>query len=175
MRRHVLVRWAVALIALCAIAGMVPAVADAQPRPGAVQVVGVAKGVGYSIKVTGRDIAYTVTNVPRTLGGALPGACTTAVIDAVKAAPIVGPDVIALVQGQNVDVVKLLTELNDAKAVAATDLAKFADKNGTVTSTFKGLPDGLYAVMSVCNLNRNLYGLTGAFIMGEGLDYGSSA
>jgi hypothetical protein len=174
MRRHVLGRWAVALIALCAIAGMVPAVADAQPRPGAVQVVGVAKGVGYSIKVTGRDIAYTVTNVPR-VNVLIPGACTTAVIDAVKAAPIVGPDVIALVQGQDVDVVKLLTELNDAKAVAATDLAKFADKNGTVTSTFKGLPDGLYAVMSVCNLNRNLYGLTGAFIMGEGLDYGSSA
>ncbi|ROZ89142.1 hypothetical protein [Gordonia sp. OPL2] len=174
MRRHVLVRWAVSLIALCAIAGMVPAVADAQPRPGAVQVVGVAKGVGYSIKVTGRDIAYTVTNVPR-VNVLIPGACTTAVIDAVKAAPIVGPDIIALVQGQSVDVVKLLTELNDAKAVAATDLAKFADKNGTVTSTFKGLPDGLYAVMSVCNLNRNLYGLTGAFIMGEGLDYGSSA
>ncbi|MDL9946512.1 hypothetical protein QSJ19_13090 [Gordonia sp. ABSL11-1] len=174
MRRHVLVRWAVSLIALCAIAGMVPAVADAQPRPGAVQVVGVAKGVGYSIKVTGRDIAYTVTNVPR-VNVLIPGACTTAVIDAVKAAPIVGTDIIALVQGQSVDVVKLLTELNDAKAVVATDLAKFADRNGTVTHTFKGLPDGLYAVMSVCNLNRNLYGLTGAFIMGEGLDYGSSA
>ena len=174
MRRHVLVRWAVSLFALSALVGMVPAVADAQPRPGSTQVVGVAKGVGYSIKVTGRDIAYTATNVPR-VNVLIPGACTTAVIDAVKAAPIVGPDIIALVQGQSVDVVKLLTELNDAKAVAATHLAKFADKNGTVTGTFEDLPDGLYAVMSVCNLNRNLYGLTGAFIMGEGLDYGSSA
>ena len=173
--RNVLVRSALAVVAVFTLAFSATAVAHAQPlRPGTTPVVGLADGVGYSIDVSGRTISYTVTDVPR-ISRLVPGFCTSAVIDAVKAAPIIGPDIIALVQGQSVNVVALLAALRDADAITATHLGRFANGDGVVTGTFEDIPDGLYAVMSVCNLDPDLYGLTGAFVLGDGLDYGSSA
>ncbi|MEE4023583.1 hypothetical protein V1Y59_10890 [Gordonia sp. PKS22-38] len=175
MYKRIFVRFAVALVALFTMAVIAPATASSAPPPEPKPVVGLAEGVGYSIQVSGREISYTVTEVPRTLGGILPGACTTAVVDVVRAAPIVGPDIIAIVLGQSIDVLALLQAVDDADAITATDLLTPANRDGTVTGTFDNIPDGLYAVMSVCNLNPDLYGLTGAFVLGDGLNYGSSA
>ncbi|AZG47608.1 hypothetical protein [Gordonia insulae] len=177
MRRNILVRISVILAAFAVVAFTAPAVADASPpRPGATPVVGAAKGVGFSVQVTGRQIKYTVTDVPRS-SIISRGFCSTAVVDVIKAAPIIGPSLISLIQGGPVDVVKLLTDLAEADAVTASHLARFATSAApnTVTGTFDDIPNGLYAILTVCNLDPDLYGVTGAFVLGEGLNYGSSA
>ncbi len=154
-----------------------PARVHAQPA-GPAPAVGIAQGIGYSVQVDGRSITYTITDVPRVpLVGSitLPGSCTTAVVDALRAAPIVGPVLLDYILGNpDVDVLALLQQLDDADAITAINLLRGANRDNVVSGTFEDVPNGVYAVVSVCNLNPDLLGVTGALVLGPPFSSGST-
>lgn len=181
MRRICFARPVLALAAAGALVLGVPATALADGlRPEATPVVGIADGIGYSVTVRGTAVEYTATEVPisgRVLGVPIPGVCTSALIDAVAAAPIIGPSVIDTISGGEVDALALIRDLLESDAVVDVHLLRAANGAGTVSGTFENVPTGLYLVVSFCNpLSANpVYGATGAFVLGTGWNSGSTA
>jgi hypothetical protein len=178
MRRKMLVRLTATLAATTAIAFATPAIGAAAPQPLGppnVPLVGIADGMGYSVKVAGNAVSYTATNVPPSgnfLGVPIPGACSSGVIDAVKAAPILGPPLVSLILSGAVPVAQLvvvLKKLMESNAVVASDLVRWADGKNVATHTFNNIPNGIYVVMTLCSVTAEKagYGLTGAFVLGR--------
>ena len=151
--------------------------AHAQPAE-PVPAVAIARGIGYSVQVEGQSISYTITGVPRVpLVGSitLPGSCTTVVVDAVRAAPIVGPVLLDYILGNpDIDVLAQIQQLDDAGAVTAINLLRTANRDNVVSGTFEDIPIGSYAVLSVCNLSSDLLGATGALVLGPAWNSGST-
>ncbi len=178
MRRKFFVRLTATLAATTAIAFAAPAIGTAAPQPlvpPAVPLVGIADGMGYSVKVAGNAVTYTATNVPPSgyipvVNLPIPGACSTGVIDAIKAAPILAPPLISLILSGKVPMAQLalmLKNLNDSGAVVAGELVRWADAANVATHTFNNIPNGIYVVMTLCNVTgeKPAYGMTGAFVL----------
>ena len=175
MPARIMLTVAIVTATICA----APALVNAKPaEPGVVPAVAFAQGIGYSVQVSDHSITYTVTDVPRVplIGPVtLPGSCTTAVVDAVKAVPVVGPVLLDYILGNpDIDVLALLQELDNAGAITAVHLLRGANSENVVSGTFDDVPKGVYAVVSICNLNPDLIGATGALVLGSGWDSGSS-
>jgi|GEM_PF-4242790 len=177
MLRNVLARSVFVLATVFATGLAAPALVTAKPAE-PVPAIGIAQGIGYSVQVNGLSVTYTVTGVPRVpvVGPiTLPGSCTTAVVDAVRAAPVVGPVLLDYILGNpDIDVLALLQELDDAGAITAIHLLRTANGENVVSGTFEDIPIGVYAVVSVCNLNPDLLGVTGALVLGAGWGSGST-
>lgn len=140
-----------------------------------------SKGIGYTVEGDGKDITYTATDVPR-VGRppvTLPGSCQSVAVDVVKAVPVVGPSIFALIRGDDVDVADLISRLRAAPGVVAgLHTVRTANSAGTVKATFSNLPPAVYLVASVCNLvvDRNHWGAATARVRGDGNgSLGSSA
>jgi hypothetical protein len=184
MRRKWFVRTTAALAAATAITFASPALANAEPQPlvpPVVPVVGIADGIGYSVQVVGNSVTYTATNVPFSgsiFGVPIPGTCSTAVIDAIKAAPILGPALIQIILGGQVpiqQVIGVIQQLIASDAVVAADPIRIANNAKVATHTFNNIPNGVYVVMTVCSvLTAPAYGMTGAFVLGPSLQSGSN-
>lgn len=177
MIRNALARTVLVLATVAATGLAAPALVDATPAE-PVPAVAIARGIGYSVQVDGLSITYTATDVPRVpLVGSLtlPGSCTTAVVDAVRAAPVVGPVLLDyLVGNPDIDVLALLRELGDAGAITAIQPLQGANRDNVVSGTFQDIPRGVYAVVSICNLNSDLLGAAGALVLGPTWGSGSS-
>lgn len=177
MLRNVLARTVLTLATVFSVGVAAPALVNATPSQ-PVPAIGIAQGIGYSVQVNGLSITYTVTGVPRVplIGSVtLPGSCTTAVVDAVRAAPVVGPVLLDYILGNpDIDVLALLQELEDAGAITAIHLLRGANGDNVVSGTFEDIPIGVYAVVSICNLNPDLLGATGALVLGAGWGSGST-
>ncbi|HNP57075.1 MAG TPA: hypothetical protein PK331_00490 [Gordonia sp. (in: high G+C Gram-positive bacteria)] len=131
------------------------------------------KGIEYNVVVHHRDITYTATGVPR-VGRpplTLPGSCQTAVVDIVRALPVVGPDIFRLIRGEDVDVAALVQKVLGAEGViGGQHLLRTANSAGIVTGTFSDLPPAVYLVATVCNVavNRNNWGAATARVRSDG-------
>lgn len=165
MLRSFLTRSLTALAAAFAVAVAVPAPGLAQPAP--TPVLGISSGIGFSTLTVGDTVNYRVTGVPRF------GNCLTALIDMIAAAPIIGPSLIDTISGGSVDAAALIQKLIDSDVIAAPPQLRLA-RDGEISDSFRGVPVGVYAVATVCNLNRDLYGVTGAFVLGSGSASGSN-
>ena len=86
----------------------------------------------------------------------LPGSCQTAVVDIVRALPVVGPDIFRLIRGEDVDVAALVQKVLGAEGViGGQHLLRTANSAGIVTGTFSDLPPAVYLVATVCNVAVN--------------------
>ncbi|MFE3542902.1 hypothetical protein ACFXK0_08030 [Nocardia sp. NPDC059177] len=125
-----------------------PATAFAQPAPDNLP-------VDLTTTVTGTTIDYTVTDVPnrRDTFPVIRGECTTAAVDTIAAAPILGTAALNSLSGRQPDAPDLLQRLIAAGAVAAGPRIQIASNTGEITGSFPGLARGVYVVVTLCNIN----------------------
>lgn len=169
------IRLLVVLGGLLLIVTAVPAVAQATPQrhpvvgsSGSADLLSFerSEGIGYQVTVEGNDITYRATGVPRVV--VLPGSCATAVVDVLRALPVLGPDILAVLRGADPDIAALLEKVIANNLITRLDPIRVADREGTATHTFTDLPRGFYAVLTVCNGSRDLYGVATVVIAGDG-------
>ena len=79
----------------------------------------------------------------------LPGSCATAVVDVLRALPVLGPDILAVLRGADPDIATLLEKVIANNLITRLDPIRVADREGTATHTFTDLPRGFYAVLTV--------------------------
>ncbi|MGY0497420.1 hypothetical protein ACWZHB_02845 [Nocardia sp. FBN12] len=125
-----------------------PAAAFAQTAPQVVP-------VELNTTVSGAEIDYAVLNVPnrRDVFPVIRGECTTAAVDTIAAAPILGAAGLDSLSGRRPDAPDLLQRLIAAGAVAAGPRIQLASYDGRITGEFTDMARGVYVVVTLCNIS----------------------
>ncbi|NLU82529.1 hypothetical protein [Rhodococcus sp. HNM0569] len=155
------------LVALAATGALVAAGAG---TAAAQEIEPLAEPFSFNVTADGTTINYTATGVPYIF---LLGHCATTLIDAVKAAPIVGPAVVQTMSDESVNYLELIADLREADAIVDAQV-KSTPRDGVVTGAFTDVPVGAYAVGTICNANPDLVGIGGAIVIGDILPPGIS-